>query len=109
MTKNTQRKNQSHRDCTHPNTKTARAACRREQVASATDEVVGHTFVFVRRAREEGYANTIKEVTFYEIAKEFDIENFDLALAKRLAREEAEKQDEWDLLADDVRPVKEIK
>lgn len=105
----TTRTNVSHKDCTHAHTKTARAACRRRRLAEATEKVVDHTFTFVRKARAEGYANVIKEVTFYEIAQEFRIGDFDLALAKRLARERAEKMDENDLLGEDVRPIKEIK
>lgn len=105
----TNRTNFSHAKCTHPNTKTARAACRREHLAEETEKVVNHTFVFVRRARGEGYSNTIKEVTFYEIAQEYGIETFDLALAKKIARERAQQTDEWDLLADDVRPIKDVK
>lgn len=105
----TTRTNASHRDCAHPHTKTARAACRRRRLAEATTQVVDRTFEFVRKAQAEGYANVIREVTFYEIAQEFKITDFDLALAKRLTRERAEKLDQNDLLGDDVKPLKEVK
>lgn len=99
----------SHTDCNHANTKTARAACRRARLTDATDRVVNHTFVFVRKARAEGYSNTIKEITFFEIAQEYGIPEFDLTLAKKMARERAAQMNETDLLDPEVRLLKEVK
>lgn len=99
----------SHTECNHANTKTARAACRRARDAADTDRVVTEAFNFVRKARLEGYSNTIKEVTFYEVAQTHGIGIFNLDLAKRMARERAAVLNEVEILDPEIRIAKDIK
>lgn len=96
----------SHTNCTHPHTKAARAACRREVTKYNTDIVVNYTFVFVRRARAEGMINLIHEVTLYEIAQEHGITDWDFKLACHMVRDRANLMGEWDLLAPEMLQVK---
>lgn len=67
------------------------------------------TFAWVLRHRSKGYGNKIELVDFYRIAQEYGIEVFDEELAKKMAREKAEKDGLLDILGDSVKPEKEIK
>jgi hypothetical protein len=68
--------------------------------------LVNHTFVFVRRARQQGYDNLIHEVTLYEVAQEQGITDWDFKLACRMVRDRAHQMAEWDLLAPEMLQVK---
>lgn len=94
----------AHAACTHPMTKAGRAWCRREKIKSNTDTIVNHTIVFVRRARSEGHANLISQMTPWEIAQEhgYDTKDWNYKLAERLIRERCKAMDETHLLAPDM-------
>jgi hypothetical protein len=102
-------KRQSHTECTHLNTKAARAACRRLRLNENTARVVDKSFAFVLNAQSRGYGNQVEMLTFYRISREYGIDPFDEDTAKRMAREKAEKEGLLELLGHDVRPEKEIK
>jgi len=102
-------KRQSHTECTHLNTKAARAACRRSRLNDNTAIVVEKSFAFVLGARGKGYGNQVEMLTFYRISREYGIDPFDEDTAKRMAREKAEEAGLLDILGHDVRPEKEIK
>lgn len=102
-------KRHSHTECTHPATKAARAACRRMLLNENTSKVVDLTFSWVLRHRAKGYGNKIELVDFYRIAQEYGIEVFEESLAKKMAREKAEKEGHLDILGESVRPDKDIK
>ena len=102
-------KRQSHTECTHLNTKAARAACRRVRINENSANVVEKSFAFVLNARGKGYGNQVEMLTFYRISREYGIDPWDEEVAKKLARKKAEAEGLLDILGDDVRPEKEIK
>ena len=91
------------------NTKAARAACRRMRLTENTSAVVEKSFAFVLGARGKGYGNQVEMLTFYRISREYGIDPFEEELAKKMARERAERDGLLDILGPDVRPEKEIK
>lgn len=99
----------AHAQCVHPNTKAARALCRREHVVANTEMVVTHAFVFTRRARAEGFSNKIARITLDEVAQEHNITKWDYKLAERLVLDHAYLMGEWDLLADDMKALRQTR